>query len=116
MIKIEPLLAWAFLAVVVERTIEIFTRLFPILDDLNLKGFNIKMFIGLLLGAVVAFGANLDFFQMVNITFALPYVGMAVSAIFIMAGSNYIHDIISAVNRTRESDEVIIIEVEREQE
>lgn len=110
----EPLLAWAFLAVVVERAIEIFSKLFPILDDVNLKEFNIKMFIGLLLGGLVSFGAGLDFFEMVNISFAIPYVGMAVSAVFIMAGSNYIHDIISAINRTKESDAIIIVEVERE--
>ena len=110
----EPLLAWAFLAVVVERAIEIFSKLFPILDDVNLKEFNIKMFIGLLLGGLVSFGAGLDFFEMVNISFAIPYVGMAVSAVFIMAGSNYIHDIISAINRTKESDAIIVVEVERE--
>jgi hypothetical protein len=111
----EPLLAWAFLAVVVERTIEIFTKLFPILDDINLQQFNVKMFIGLILGGLVSFGAGLDFFNMVNITFAIPYVGMAVSAVFIMAGSNYIHDILSAINRTRDSENIVIVEVERQE-
>ena len=74
------------------------------------------MLIGLVLGGLFAFGADLDFFSMVNITFFIPYVGQGISAVFIMAGSNYINDLISAVNRTRAADEVIIVEVEREAE
>jgi len=109
----EPLMAWAFLSVVVERILEVIARLFPILDDVNIKQFNIKMLISLGFGALFAFGGNLDFFQMVNISFEIPYVGQAISALFIMAGSNYIHDLISAVNRTRQEQEVIVIEVEK---
>jgi hypothetical protein len=110
----EPLMAWAFLSVVVERILEVIARLFPILDEINIKQFNIKMLIALAFGSLFAFGGQLDFFQMVNISFDIPYVGQAISALFIMAGSNYIHDLISAVNRTRQEQEVIVIEVEKE--
>ena len=110
----DPLLAWIFLSVVVERTLEVVSKLFPVLDDVNLKEFNIKMGIALLLGLLFAYGGNLDFFQMVNIQFEVPFVGEAISALFIMAGSNYIHDLISALNRTKEDVEVIVVEVEKE--
>jgi hypothetical protein len=110
----EPLMAWAFLSVVVERMLEVVSKLFPILDDVNLQKFNIKLLLALIFGVLFAFGANLDFFSMVSINFAYPYVGQAVSAFFIMAGSNYIHDLISAVNRTKDGEEVIIVEVEKE--
>ena len=106
-------MAWAFLSVVVERIIEVISRFFPVLDTVNVKQVNIKMIIAFIFGGLFAFGGELDFFQMVNISFNIPYVGQGISALFIMAGSNYIHDLISAVNRTKES-EVIIVEVEKE--
>jgi len=98
----DPILAWAFLSIVTERTIEILTKLFPILDDVSIKQLDIKLVIGLVFGLVFAFGAGLDFFSMFSINFQLPYVGAVISAIFIMAGSNYIHDLISALNSIKE--------------
>ncbi len=109
----EPLMAWAFLSVVVERMLEVIGRLFPVLDNVNIKEVNIKMIISFTFGCLFAFGGNLDFFHMVNIQFNIPYVGEFISAVFIMAGSNYIHDLISAVNRTKQDQEVIIVEVEK---
>ena len=98
----EPILAWAFLSIVVERIIEIIVRLFPILDDIKIKELDIKLGIAFIFGLVLAFGAQLEFFSMFNIEFHYLYVGQIISAIFIMAGSNYIHDLISALNRSRE--------------
>ncbi len=109
----EPILAWLFLSVVVERSIEIFAKIFPVIDDVYIKEFNIKMAISLGLGVLFAFGGGLDFFQMVSINFNIPYVGFAISALFIAAGSNYISDIISTLNRTKDG-EIIVVEVDKE--
>jgi len=98
----EPLFAWVFLAVVTERLVEILTKLIPALGNLTIKEFDIKLAIAFAIGAVFAFGTNLDFFEMVGIEFAWPYVGQTTTAFFIMAGSNYINDIISMVRRDPE--------------
>ncbi len=108
----EPILAWLFLSVVIERGIEILGKLFPVIDDINVKEFNIKMAIALVFGGIFAYGGQLDFFSMVSINFAIPYVGYAISALFLAAGSNYISDIIQVLNREKQS--VIIVEVKDE--
>lgn len=110
----EPLLAWVFLAVVVEVIIQILSDLFPILDDISVNKFNAKKLLALILGTIFAFGAQLDFFMMVNIEFNWPHVGMIISAIFIMAGSNYIHDIIGALTHKKHVEELYIVEVRKE--
>ncbi len=108
----EPILAWLFLSVVIERGIEILSKLFPVIDTINIKEFNIKMAIALLIGGVFAYGGQLDFFSMVSINFNIPYVGYAISALFLAAGSNYISDIIDVLNRSKEQG-IIVVEVER---
>ena len=102
----EPLLAWVFLSVVVERMIEILVRLIPAIDDVKLSQLNIKLCIALVIGLLFSFGAGLDFFGMVNINFSIPFVGNVISGIFIMAGSNYISDLIATLNRVRKEPEL----------
>jgi hypothetical protein len=98
----EPLFAWVFLAVITERFVEVLTKLIPALDQVTIKEFDLKLAIAFAAGLVLAIGAGLDFFDMVGIEFAWPYVGQTTTAFFIMAGSNYINDIISMVRRDPE--------------
>ncbi len=98
----EPILAWVFLAAVTERIIEVISKAIPAIDDVNLKQLNVKLLMALGVGLVFAFGAQLDFFKMIGVDFAWNYVGYILSAFFIMAGSNVIHDLISLINRSRD--------------
>ena len=109
----ESLIAWLFLSVIVERIVEVLVKLVPAVGDIRIKQFDIKMLIAFVFGAVFVFGADLDFFRMVNIEFTLPYVGYVVSSIFVMAGSGYISDIIAQLGRVKEQ-QVIVVEVEKD--
>lgn len=109
----ESLIAWLFLSVIVERIVEVLVKLVPVIGDIRIKQFDIKMLIAFVFGAVFVFGADLDFFRMVNIEFTLPYVGYIVSSIFVMAGSGYISDIIAQLGRVKEQ-QVIVVEVEKD--
>jgi len=109
----ESLIAWLFLSVIVERIVEVLVRLVPAIGDIHIKQFDIKMLVAFIFGAIFVFGADLDFFKMVNIEFTLPYVGYVVSSIFVMAGSGYISDIIAQLGRAKEQ-QVIVVEVERD--
>lgn len=102
----EPLFAWVFLAIITERFIEVLTKLIPALDEVLIKEFNLKLAMAFAIGLVMAFGANLDFFQMVGIDFAWPYAGQVITAFFIMAGSNYTNDIISMIRSEHTEPEV----------
>ncbi len=104
----EPLLAWVFLAGVTERIVEWLTKAFPVLGELKLQQLDIKLVLSLIFGLVFAFGAKLDFFEMVGVNFDWDYVGQIMSAGFISMGSNVIHDIISLVNRSKEESIVVI--------
>jgi hypothetical protein len=109
----ESLIAWLFLSVIVERIVEVLVKLVPVIGEIRIKQFDIKMLIAFVFGAVFVFGADLDFFRMVNIEFTLPYVGYVVSSIFVMAGSGYISDIIAQLGRVKDQ-QVIVVEVERD--
>ncbi len=109
----ESLIAWLFLSVIVERIVEVLVKLIPVIDNVKIKQFDIKMLIAFIFGAIFVFGADLDFFRMVNIEFTLPYVGYVVSSVFVMAGSGYISDIISQLGRVKEQ-QVIVVEVEKD--
>ena len=110
----DSLLAWLFLSVIVERIVEVLVRLVPAIDQINIKHFNLKMLISFVFGGLFVWGANLDFFEMVNIQFELDYVGYVVSSIFVMAGSGYIADIVNMIGKSKET-EIIVVEVAKEE-
>ncbi len=111
----NPLLAWVFLAIVVERVIEMLVKFIPVLDEIHIKQVDIKMIIALMFGGISAFGAQLDFFELVGITFELPYVGFAITTVFIAAGSNYVSDIIGTLGKVKET-QVVVVEVDRRED
>jgi len=97
----ELLTAWLFLSFVIERFVEVVTKLLPVLKNVQLKEVNVQMLIALLASGVLAFGAQLDFFKMFNVEFQWPYVGEALSALFMAAGSNVVHDIVVWLSATK---------------
>lgn len=56
-----------------------------------------QMLVGITLGVVVALVYNIDIFALLGITAAIPYVGAILTGILISRGSNYIFDLIKAL-------------------
>lgn len=100
------LLVWFFLAFIVERIVELVLKLLPVLDHTKLIGIDTPMFLSLLISLVLAFGANLDFFQMFHIDFGWLYIGPVVSAILMMGGSNLVHDIIDWISSAKQNAKI----------
>jgi hypothetical protein len=96
------LLAWAFLAFAVERLVELVLKMLPFIDKSKISQVDIGMALALLLSSVLAFGANLDFFKMFEIEFSWPYVGPAISALFMTGGSQLVHDITEWVKANKD--------------
>ena len=99
----DPIASWLIISVAVERLIEVIVRAIPYIDTINIKNLNIKLIMAFGFGLVFSYGAQLDFFKMFGITFIFPYVGEAVTALFIMGGSNYVAEIVSFVRKSREN-------------
>lgn len=61
------------------------------------KEFQWQMLVGLLLGVLVAVVYNLDLFELVGMTAAVPFVGCMLTGIVISRGSNYVYDLIDLI-------------------
>jgi len=99
---VELLMVWLFLAFVIERLVEVLVKLLPFLQEITIKQVNVEMLLSLLAALVLSFGANLDFFKLFSIDFQWPYVGCVLSAFFMAAGSNVVHDITEWVKASKE--------------
>jgi len=56
-----------------------------------------QMLVGLALGIVVALVYNVDIFALLGITATVPFVGAILTGILISRGSNYIFDLVKAL-------------------
>lgn len=91
-----------FMSFIVERAVEMVIRMFPALSNLDIKCFNVEMGLAFLLSLLLAYGGNLDLFSMFDVDFFVPFVGPALSALFMSGGSNVVHDIIEWVKSSKE--------------
>ncbi len=98
----DPIASWIVISIAVERLIEVIVRAAPILDNVNIKNLNIKLIMAFMFGLLFAYGAQLDFFKMFGINFIFPYVGEAVSALFVMGGSNYVSDLVGFIRKRQD--------------
>ena len=92
------------LAYIVQETIEFLKRAFPLLNVINeiiKKWVQIFVLMSFALGLLIAYGANLDLFELMNIPFELPYVGMILAATIIGAGSNKAYEILKGARERR---------------
>jgi len=99
----DPIASWIVISIAVERLIEVIVRAIPWLDTFNIKNLNIKLIMAFLFGLLFAYGAQLDFFRMFGINFIFPYVGEAVSALFVMGGSNYVSDLVGFIRKRQDT-------------
>ena len=92
------------LAYIVQETIEFLKRAFPLLNVINeiiKKWVQIFVLMSFALGLLIAYGANLDLFELMNIPVELPYVGMILAATIIGAGSNKAYEILKGARERR---------------
>lgn len=59
----------------------------------------------LIVGIVLAFTLNIDFFEVVGFTPAINYIGIISSGIIVSRGGNFIHDLLSKVGTKKEVKE-----------
>ena len=102
----DSIASWIVISVVVERLVEVISRMFPFLNHIKIKLVDFKLLLSLILGIFLSFGASLNFFSMFGIEFKILYVGEIISAIFIAAGSNYVHDIVSYLSVKRKETQL----------
>lgn len=74
------------LAVVIEAAVEYVSNMVE-------KNFPRKKIIALGVAMLLAFGAGLDLFAMLEIPFEIPYVGTVFMGIFMSKGANWLHDL-----------------------
>lgn len=56
----------------------------------------------LIVGVLLALGANLDLFTLVGIDLNIPLLGMLLTGILISRGSNFIHDLLATIGNIKE--------------
>lgn len=61
------------------------------------QAFNWKQLAAALLGVSLAVLAQVDLFQVVGVTFAIPFVGMILTGILFSRGANYVSDFIKLI-------------------
>ena len=71
-----------------------------------------QMLVGLALGIVVALVYNVDIFALLGITAAVPFVGAILTGILISRGSNYIFDLVKALQGAGNGTAVAAVEKE----
>jgi hypothetical protein len=99
----DTITLWLFLAFTVERVVELILTLVPRIDKKQVLGVDVPVLLSFVLALVLSFGSGLDFFQMVGVDFIWPQVGPVLSAIFMVGGSNVLHDILGWINAAKKS-------------
>ena len=84
------------LAVICEATVEWVKHLLPEFPNRGL----VDEGIALVMGLVLAYGADMDLLGILEIEFAVPHVGMALAGLAIARGAGYIHDLVDRINET----------------
>ncbi len=87
---------WIILCISVEYIVDILKQAFPLLDT-KINGVDNEKGLAFVFGLLMCFTASVDFFEMLGLTYTIPYVGYVLSAIFIAGGSGKIHDFIKAI-------------------
>ncbi len=109
------------LAIVAESVWETLKLLWdsPVIDEtgkLNKKELTNRLG-AIVIGLLVAFGANLDILALFGINVVIPYLGIVLTGILVSRGANYMHDLISKMKNSKDAhNEVVIVEVDKEDE
>jgi hypothetical protein len=98
---------WLFLAMVMERSVELVVRIVPGLNSRKLWGLSVPALVAFLFSLVLAYGANLDFFALFEFEFEWDFLGPFFSALFMTGGSSLLHDLMEWVRASKEGQQVL---------
>lgn len=104
----EVFLVVILVAALVEAIWEALKKvLAPVVDWLDYRGVPADQLGALLVALLVCLGlgGKADLFAMLNIPLEIAYVGSILTAILISRGSNFVHDLIGALNRGGTNDD-----------
>ena len=82
------------LAILVEELVEALKRGFPIIVKLNeeVEWAKILVILPVCIGVLFCYGAAIDVFIALGVTFSIPYVGFIIPGVIIGRGSNGVYD------------------------
>lgn len=98
----DTAMVWLICSTTVERLVENLVKVFPQLHKRTLGGIEVPTIISLGLSLFLAYGANINFFDIFQIKFAWPAFGPLLSALFMTGGSNAVHDLLEWVKAAKE--------------
>ena len=104
----EVFLVVILVAALVEAIWEALKKvLAPVVDWLDYRGVPADQLGALLVALLVCLGlgGRADLFVMLNIPLEIAYVGSILTAVIISRGSNFVHDLIGALNRGGTNDD-----------
>ncbi|QNB46818.1 hypothetical protein BR63_11155 [Thermanaerosceptrum fracticalcis] len=96
-----------FLAIVVERAVEIIFKAAPRLQKLSNDYVVWQIVVAFVFSVVISYGASLDMFVIINVPFKIPFVGVLLVAIFMAGGSLGVHTLFSLVESFKETQKAI---------
>lgn len=98
--KLTGVLAVAFMAFVVERLVQFLAGAFGF-DGKKLLGVAVAVWVAIVLSAVVAVGADFNFFALFEIAFRWAWFGYLVTALLMSGGSNLWHEIMAGAESAK---------------
>ena len=96
---LENMAAISFIAFSIERTLKV------VYEAVENKKVNIKMVVAILVGIVVAFVANIDFYKSLNLPYDLGIAGIVLTGIALGGGSNVFSDLVGYSENKRKVKE-----------
>lgn len=105
-VRTDLVILWSFLAIAVERFVEIIVKLIPSIHKKRLLGIEVPVLLAFFFSLIIAMGTALDFFQVFNIEFRWPCVGYILTALVMTGGSNLIHDLVTWVKAAKEARQI----------
>ncbi len=75
-VRTDLVILWSFLAIAVERFVEIIVKLIPSIHKKRLLGIEVPVLLAFFFSLIIAMGTALDFFQVFNIEFRLAVRGL----------------------------------------
>ncbi|MDR3543092.1 MAG: hypothetical protein P4L69_19325 [Desulfosporosinus sp.] len=92
----------SFLAVVVEKLVEIFKDVvyaIPFLPD-KFRPLTLEL-LSLVSGIILAFQTNVNFFELLNVKISNPMIGIVTTGLVIGKGANFAHDFFQSFCKTK---------------
>lgn len=96
------------LAVVVEKSIEIFKNIvyaMPFFPD-KFRPLTLEL-LGLTLGLLLAFQVNINAMELLNVKLEDPKIGIAITGLVVGKGANFAHDFFHSVGNNRKTGKSI---------